>query len=161
MKSSQELQETLESHIKNTLSARFGFQIPSFTAGPVELHSALVEVQEVLTTVEQFLSDAIRAKAALDRREAHGRMVWQEAWDRAISTTNKKPSFGDYTTGKEKAAEANLATLDEARSLRQTQETKSFADEAVEIIRLHYYGLDKVRQDIRKRLDMSQTDYYS
>lgn len=161
MQLNQELQDKLESYIEKTIDTRFSFEYPDFTAGPVELHSAVVAVQTALTTIELYLSHSVRAKAALDRKEAHGKMVWQEAFDRSLSASNKKPSFGDYTTGKEKAAEANLATLNEARSLRQIQETKSFADEAVEIIRLHYYGLDKVRQDIRKRLDMSQTDYYS
>jgi hypothetical protein len=161
MKSSQELQTSLESFIEQTLHTRFEFAVPDFGAGPVELHRALVEIQTALSTVERFLSDSVRAKASVDRREAHVRMVWQEAWDRAISATNKKPSFGDYTTGKEKAAEANLATLNEARTLRSLQELQSFATEAVDVIRLHYYGLDKIRQDIRKRLDMSQTDYYS
>ena len=161
LSSENKLQESLESFIENTLTVRFDFITPEFTDGPVELHSALVKVQESLSTIEGYLSKAIRAKSSVDRREAHVRMVWQEAWDRAISSTNKKASFGDYATGKEKAADANLATLNEARTLRSLQEVQSFANEAVDVIRLHYYGLDKVRQDIRKRLDMSQTDYYS
>lgn len=159
--SNQELQDKLESYIEQTLETRFEFEYPDFSAGPVELHSALVSIENGLSTIEKYLSNSIRAKALLDRRETHAKMVWQEAWDRAISAVNKKPSFGDYATGKEKVAEANLATLEEARVLRQVQEVHSFANEAVEVIRLHYYGLDKVRQDIRKRLDMSQTDYYS
>lgn len=161
MTSNQELQTNLEQYIEDTIEARFDFAVPGFDAGPVELHRALVEVQEVLTVIERFLSNSVRAKAALDRKQASVKMVWQEAWDRALSNSNKKLSFGDYTTGKEKASEANLSTLNEARSLRQIEEVQSFAHEAVEVIRLHYYGLDKVRQDIRKRLDMSQTDYYS
>lgn len=161
MQLSQELQKSLEEYIEKSLKLRFEFQIPEFASEGVELHRALVDVQSSLTSIEHFLSLATRAKATLDRKEAHSRMVWQEAWDRAISATNKKPSFGDYTTGKEKAAEANLATLEEARSLRHVQEMQSFANEAVDVIRLNYYGLDKVRQDIRKRLDMSQADYYS
>jgi hypothetical protein len=161
MTSSQELQKKLESYLEKSIETRFEFSIPEFGTGPVELHRSLVEVQESLNILERYLSNSVRAKAKLDRDEARVKMVWQEAWDRAISATNKKPSFGDYTTGKEKAAEANLATLTEARSLRQLQDMQSFANEAVEVIRLHYYGLDKIRQDIRKRLDMSQTDYYS
>lgn len=157
----EELQAKLEQYIEKAIEARFEFITPEFTAGPVELHRALVESQDVLTQLEDYLSKSMRAKSLLERRVVKFRMVWQEAWDRAIAKVNKRPSLGEYATGKEKASEANLATLDEARQLRLQEEFLTFAVEAVDVIRLHYYGLDKVRQDIRKRLDMSQTDYYS
>lgn len=155
------LQGELEKYMEAAIDLRFQFQVPNFSSGPVELNSSLVQVQEVLTSLERILSDSVRAKAALDRKTSHAKMVWQEAWDTAMSAEGKKPKFGDFTTGKEKSAEANLAAFNEARILRRLEETQSFANEAVDIARLHYYGLDKVRQDIRKRLDMSQTDYYS
>jgi hypothetical protein len=158
---SEELRSKLETLVEQAIETRFEFGSVEFGAGPVELHSALVNVQDLLTQVEQYLSKAIRAKAGLDRKVAHVRMVWQEAYDKAL-TAPKKVSFGDsFVSGKEKSAEANLATFNEARTLRNLEEDASFANEAVEVIRLHYYGLDKARQDIRKRLDMSQTDYYS
>jgi len=157
----EELQAKLEQYIEKAIEVRFEFTTPEFTAGPVELHRALVESQEVLTELEGYLSKSMRAKALLERRVVKFKMVWQEAWDRAIAKVNKRPSLGEYATGKEKASEANLATLEEARQLRVQEEFLTFAVEAVDVIRLHYYGLDKVRQDIRKRLDMSQTDYYS
>jgi hypothetical protein len=150
----------LELLIENSVETRLKFQTPEFGAGPVELHSASVNVQMILTELETALSTAIRAKAKIDRQEVRVRLVWQEKFDRAL--TKKNVSFGsEFTSGKEKAAEANLASFEEARVLRKIQEDQSLANEAVEIIRLHYYGLDKARQDIRKRLDMSQTDYYS
>lgn len=155
------LQSELEKLIECAIDLRFEFQYPDFTAGPTELNSSLIAVQQTLTELEKNLSSAVRSKATLDRKTSHARMVWQEVWDKAMSATNSKPKFGEYTTGKEKSAEANLAAFEEARILHRLEETQSFANEAVEIIRLHYYGLDKVRQDIRKRLDMSQTDYYS
>jgi hypothetical protein len=156
-----ELQSKLVEYTEKAIEARFEFKDVEFGAGPVELHAALVSIQSTLTELEGYLSKAMRAKSLLDRRVAKDRMVWQEVWDKALVATNKKPSLGDYATGKEKAAEANLAAFNEARVLRVAEELHSFATEAVEVIRLHYYGLDKIRQDIRKRLDMSQTDYYS
>lgn len=158
---SAELQIELEEYIEKAIAARFEFAVPDFTAGPVELHRALVDIQNTLTELEDYLSNSIRAKATLDRRVVKFKMVWQEAWDKAINKVNKRPTLSEYATGKEKASEANLATLNEARRLKQEEEFLSFANEAVDIVRLHYYGLDKIRQDIRKRLDMSQTDYYS
>lgn len=152
--------QDLESYIVDSYDSRFSFHSPEFGAGPVELHSGLVEVQEILSKLESNLSKALRVKAELDRAQAERRMVWQEVFDRAL--LKKKPGFGgDFITGKEKAAEANLAAFNEARALREVEQDASFANEAVDIIRLHYYGLDKVRQDIRKRIDLSQSDYYS
>jgi hypothetical protein len=156
--SSEEIRAKLEDYIEKTIEKRFSFELPDLTASPVELNHSLIEVQQILTEVEKYLSRAMRAKAGLDRREAHLKMVWQEAFDRALIKPAK--SFGsEFASGKEKAAEANLAAFDEARLLRKLQEDASFGNEAVDVIRLHYYGLDKVRQDIRKRLDMRQSEY--
>lgn len=155
-----ELRVNLEFLTEEAIKLRFNVTIPVYGAGPVELHQSLADVQQTLSTMEDYLSKVIRGKAALDRKENHLRMVWQEAFDKAL--TKKKNSLsGDFVSGKEKIADANLSAFEEARSLRLIQEDLSFANEAVDIVRLHYYGLDKIRQDIRKRLDMSQTDYYS
>ncbi len=157
---SEETRQRLQDCTEKAINVRFKFQAPDFGEGPVELHSALVAVQESLTQLEEYLSQAIRAKADLDRKEFKLKMIWQEAFDRAL--VKKSSGFGsDFVTGKEKSAEANLAAFNEARALRLVQEELSFANEAVDVIRLHYYGLDKVRQDIRKRLDESRTDFYS
>lgn len=157
----EKLKETLAELIEKTISARFDFNVAQFGAEAVELHRNLVEIQEKLSEIENNLSKAMRAKASLDREVALVKMEFQEAWDKAISKPNKRLSLSEYATGKEKSAEANLATLDQARALHRIEDVQSFAVEAVDIIRLHYYGLDKMRQDIRKRLDMSQTDYYT
>lgn len=157
----EQLQQSLTEYIEKSIELRFEFNVPVFGAEATELHRSLVEVQDILSQLEQYLSQSMRAKAVADRRVASARMVWQEVWDKAISKPSKRMTLTEYATGKEKAAEANLAALNEARTLRQEEELQTFANEAVDVIRLHYYGLDKVRQDIRKRLDMSQTDYYS
>lgn len=157
----EQLQASLVEATENSIALRFEFSIPGFGAEATELNRSLVEVQDFLSQLERYLSQSMRAKAVVDRRAASARMVWQEAWDRAISKPSKRMTLTEYATGKEKAAEANLAAFNEAHRLRQEEELQSFANEAVDVIRLHYYGLDKIRQDIRKRLDMSQTDYYS
>jgi hypothetical protein len=154
------LRVSLEEFMEKAIAARFEFNTVEFGAGPVELHRALVESEVILTELENYLSRSMRAKSLLERKAATAKMEWQEAWDKAIAKVNRRPTLGEYATGKEKASEANLETFDETRKMRQAEEFLSFATEAVDVIRLHYYGLDKIRQNIRKRLDMSQTDYY-
>lgn len=153
------MQDQLTTVIEQAIETRFEFGFVDINADPNELHNALVNMQTLLDSLERYLSQVIRAKSSADRRTAKARMVWQEKWDTAITKVNNRPSLSEYATGKEKAAEANLATFNEARELRQEEELHSFASEAVDIVRLHYYGLDKVRQDLRKRLDFSQTEY--
>jgi hypothetical protein len=153
------LQKELTDYIEAAIKLRFEFKVIDATAGPVELHHDLVASQMVLTDLEELLSKSIRAKAKMDRRVADVKMVYQEKFDRAISNAGKRPTLGEYATGKEKVSEANLAAFNELRDLAAVETTQAFAQEAVDIIRLHYYGLDKVRQDIRKRLDLASADF--
>jgi hypothetical protein len=157
----QQLQTQLTEHIEEVIKLRFNFTIPTYDTDVVEVHTAVINVGIVLSQIESFLSKAIRAKAASDRKVTVFKMQYQEKWDRAIVKVNSRPTLSEYATGKEKAAEANLATLNEARQLRVEEELQAFAAEAVDVIRLHYYGLDKVRQDLRKRLDFESNVAYS
>jgi hypothetical protein len=149
-----QLQDNLVQYIEDTIAFRFEAVIPNFQADAVEIHSALIDTQDRLSRIERLLSNAVRVKAAADRKVAMFKMNYQEQWDRAIVKVNSRPTLNEYATGKEKAAEANLATLEVQRQLRREEELQSFANEAVDVIKLHYYGLDKVRQDLRKRLDL-------
>jgi hypothetical protein len=156
-----QLHTDLTTFIEEAIVIRFETEVPSHDAVLPEIHSVMIQAQINLSKLEALLSKAIRAKSVLDRKIAHLKMVYQEAWDKAIVKVNRRPTLGDFATGKEKAAEANLATLDTARVLRAAEESQSFANEAVDIIRLHYYGLDKLRQDLRKRLDSGQVEYFT
>jgi hypothetical protein len=152
------LQKQLTEYIEEAIDLRFEFEVANEDTGPVELHRDLVQAQIILSKLEKLLSKAMRAKSKMDRRVASVKMVYQEKFDRAISNTNKRPTLGEYATGKEKVSEANLAAFTELRELSAEETTQSFAGEAVDIIRLHYYGLDKVRQDLRRRLDLQSAD---
>lgn len=161
MSAYEKIQNELIQFIEDTLELRYSIQVPGFDADFVEVHTRYVDAQNKLSQIERYLSKAIRAKAASDRKIFVAKMTFQEAWDKAISKVNSRPTLNEYATGKEKAAEANLATLEHARVLRKEEELQSFANEAVDVIRLHYYGLDKIRQDLRKRLDLESNATYS
>ncbi len=161
MSTHQQIKDKLTKLIEETLELRFSIQLPSYDADFNKVHRILISSQDLLSKIELKLSSAIRAKAASDRKIFIAKMSFQDAWDRAIVKVNSRPTLNEYATGKEKAAEANLATLEHARVLRKEEELQSFAAEAVDVIRLHYYGLDKVRQDLRKRLDLEGNAAYS
>lgn len=161
MNAQEKLQAQLTEYIEKTLELRYSIQIPSYDADVTTIHTQLINSQIKLSEIERYLSSAIRAKAASDRKIFVVKMEFQEAWDKAIVKVNSRPTLNEYATGKEKAAEANLATLELSRKLRKEEELQSFAVETVDVIRLHYYGLDKVRQDLRKRLDLESNSAYS
>jgi hypothetical protein len=158
---SEALQKQLTDYIAQTLELRYTVEIPNYQADIDEVHSALIKAQMTLSKIEKFLSNATRAKAATDRKVFALRMTFQEKWDTAILKVAQRPTLGEFATGKERAAEANLATMGIARELRREEETQSYATEAVDVIKLHYYGLDKVRQDLRKRLDLEANTMYT
>lgn len=156
-----ELQNRMTQTINEVIATRFEFIIPTFDASVARIYGATLDLTDRLTKLESLLSQAIRAKAALDRKVILARLEYQSKWDEAISGKNKRPTFNDFSSGKEKAAEANLATFDLQKGLNAVEQDLSFANEAVEIARLHYYGLDKVRQDIQKRLASLQNEHFS
>jgi hypothetical protein len=157
----QKLYQQLTEQIEKVIQLRFSVYVPNFDAPITDVHSAFVNLSPTLSEIEKQLALAMRIKALADRKVAAFKMQYQEEWDKVIVKPVKKFAVNEYSTGKERAAEANLATLETARQLRREEELQAFADEAVNVIRLHYYGLDKVRQDLRKRLDFSQQEYFS
>jgi len=153
-----EIEIKLSEYIEEAIALRFDFIVPDFQADFVQLHSAVVQSQDILSKIENILSKVIREKSAAERKVYLDKMRFQEKFDRAISNAGKRPTLGEYATGKEKVSEANLAAFTELRILNASEYLLLFATEAVDIIRLHYYGLDKVRQDLRKRLDLQSAD---
>jgi hypothetical protein len=150
------LHEDITKLITEAVAVRFSVQLLDVDAEFVDIHKAFISIQQDLTCLESLLSQALRAKSKLDRQVSVFKLAHQEKWDRAISAPPKKVTFAEYATGKEKAAGANLATLDSAREVRKLEDSQAYANEAVDVIRLHYYGLDKIRQDLRKRVDLLQ-----
>lgn len=79
----------------------------------------------------------------------------EDAWDRASQLVREQARnipvtrrSDEFLTGKERAADTNLAVLDQRIAARQAADLAHTCDEAVDVLRLSHRGLDGVRQDL-------------
>jgi hypothetical protein len=150
--------ELLTKMVEEALELRHGsagdsagaISMPPPEAGVRDVLAVLLRVRSRLDRLEGVLQRAVRLRALVHRMSATTRMVADEAWDRA-SVNSRAPSVrrGEEFTGpRERYADNNLATLQEARAAKAGERMAAQADAAVEVIRLAHRGLDGVRQDL-------------
>lgn len=140
----------LKNYLTEALDLRFGHELPGPQATPQDIFTALLDVRQRLDRIEHFLAAATRARhrtrAAVDLATA----VAEDAWDEQIHQQRQAPvSTGpDYTSAKERHAEANLATMDQRRAVRAAAATHHAVDEVFEVLKLTHRGLDGTRHDL-------------
>jgi hypothetical protein len=124
-------------------------EMPDTHASPHEVHDYLLDVRRRLDRVEHLFAVCIRVHARTKRSAAQITAELDDAWDEAILKVRTAPvRRGDeYSSAKERAAEANLVTLAARRAARTAAENVLRADEALAVLRLLHRGLDGVRQD--------------
>lgn len=143
-----EMENRLLTSVSEALNLR-QVEPPPVLAGPAELSAYLVDARGRLDRVEEHLSLALRIRATVQRSLANATATADDAWDVAITTRRSAPLVrGDeYSSARERYAEANLATLDARKAVRRLTDLASRCDEAVDVLRLCHRGLDGVRHD--------------
>lgn len=131
-----------------TLRASLG-PMPGSQAAPHEVHEYLLDVRRRLDRTEQHLVQALRVRNATRRLGTAAGHVAEDDWDAAILRIRKAPvRRGDeYSSARERTAEANLATVDVRRQARDRAGDLDLAEGTVEVLRLIHRGLDGVRHD--------------
>jgi hypothetical protein len=125
-------------------------ELPGPHASVADLQAALVEVRGRLDRIEALLARTIRRRlASLLRRNAL-RDTYDDAFDRSLAAKSRQPvRVGDeYTSAKERHAEAKLTAIDDLRSLRGAEGEFSVMESSLEEMRLIYRGLDGARLDL-------------
>lgn len=132
--------------------------MPDTQAPPHEVHAYLLDVRRRLDRVEQILAVTTRARAAVKRVAVDTAAAAEDAWDTAILKVRNNPvRRGDeYSSARERAAEANLECLSARRAARRATESLSHAEELLDVVRLLHKGLDGVRQDTLTTLRLVQ-----
>lgn len=128
---------------------------------PFQIVEQLTYVRRTLDRLEELLVKAIRAKAQLARGHRIKKDQLQQAWDTHVSDqspTRRRVLTQEYVTGKEKFAEANLATLELQRTERKSLELLSFAEETLEVIKVIHRGLNDIRQDLLAQVRAIQVE---
>ncbi len=124
--------------------------MPDTHASPADLHDYLLDVRRRMDRVEHIVGLVARIRAALKRRATAAHEEAEDAWDAAITLQRNQPvrrAAEEYSSARERAAEANLAILPIRRAARDAATDLAYADEAHDLVRLVHRGLDGVRHD--------------
>ena len=149
----------LDGFIREALELRFGGDALRRGAAPAEIVESLRQTRQRLDRVEQLLSKAIRIKANGRQHCAAVTATAELAWDRAAMARRNAPvtrGGEEFSSARERHAEANLATLTEQAAVRVAEERVRQCEEAESMIRLAHRGLEGVRQDHLAMLRMVQ-----
>ncbi len=149
--STPEVVTALDGYVGTALELRMTSALPIHDATPGELTDSLAEIRCRLDRVEELLSRVIRIRARLQRCLHAAQATLDDAWDEAVTVQRSAPvrrGGDEYTTARERHAEANLATLDLRTATRHAAELAHHADEAVEVIRLAHRGLGDLRHEV-------------
>ncbi len=140
---------TLGGYVREALALRLAPDLPGVAATSVEVLAGLQHVRRCLDRVEELLGMTLRVRARAQRAAVVAQATADDAWDNAIGRVRSAPvkAGGEFTSARERHAEANLVILDLRHAARHAVELAHHCDEAVEIIRLAHRGLDGVRQD--------------
>jgi hypothetical protein len=144
-----DIRALLDGHVVEAVELRFSGDIPGPQSAPKQILDALYEVRRRLDRVEFLLSQAIRVRGKLRESNDAATAEVDDAWDSSIHTTRSAAVVrDDYTSAKERYAEANLATLDLRRTQRAAAAVLAHADTSVDLLRLSLRGLGDLRQEL-------------
>lgn len=147
---SDDVQAALNGYLQQALALRFDGEPPSLHATPKELLDALLDTRHRLDRAEAILGRAIRLRARAHRASAAATAVADDAWDWAVQRARSAPVTrgGEYSSARERHADANLAVLDVRRAARAATDLVSSCDEATDVIRLAHRGLADLRYEL-------------
>lgn len=146
-----QLEDQILSWVKEALDLRFAQRggeslVPDQGSSPVL--NGLLSVRARLDRLEELLASATRARGRAARATAIAKAVSDDAWDSQSQVELQRTQrHGEFVAPRERYANSNLETLNQKRDFRAAERLQHCADEAYEVIRLVYRGLDGVRQD--------------
>jgi len=145
-----DLPQVLDLYIAQVRALRDLPVLPGPGHAPADVLEHLHEIRSRLDRVEELLSNTLRLRAAAQRNAVIASGEVDDAWDLAIRRLRAAPvqSGGEFTSARERHAEANLAVLDARHAARRAVQTAHRCEEAAEVIRLAHRGLDGARADI-------------
>lgn len=145
----------LDQAVEEALKLRFGAAVPAFDADPAVVLAALQDARRRLDRVEELLAASLRIKAAAERDRSLAQARLDDEWDtkineardgrRGVAVIRERDEF---SSAKERVAEANLATLELRRTAREATDIHTQCAAQVDVLRLVHRGLDGIRHDL-------------
>lgn len=155
--------DTLRAWLEEALELRGSLGLAPYDdlVAPFQITEQLTNVRARLDRVEELRIKAVRAKASVKKAHQKVKDELQDAWDSHVTNTSavRRPVLTqEYVTGKEKFAEANLATFEQRKAERKSGELLSFAEETLEVIHIIHRGLNDIRQDLLSQVRSIQIE---
>lgn len=120
-----------------------------------DLSLLLLRVRARSDRVDELLAKSTRAKARAKRAQDQAQYVADTAYDRATQE-NQASRRAEFTTSRERHADAAIATLEERRHAHFAARLVSITTEAHEVIRQVHWQLDAIRKDLRASIHSIQ-----
>lgn len=146
---SGEIQELGSAWLAETEKLR-KVKVPGVSAQPPEVHQALVEARGSLDRLEEILSMAMVLRSGAEARAKELAEKADDAMDKA--TVDRSARARDFEGARERLAAASLDTLAERRAARSAARLAALAADIEKRVRLRYYGLAKLRDELADRL---------
>ncbi len=143
--------------LKEASDLRYGIEIPKITADLPELLQALQDYRTRLDRLEYLLTSAVLEKGKAYRANKDAQDAASDKWDESISRMNDKKAASlvaanNFEAPREKYASANLASFEQRRAARLTENDFSWTETSVDALNKMYRGLDSARQDLLTRI---------
>ena len=119
-----------------------------------EVQNLLLRVRARSDRVDELLAKSTQAKARAKRAQDEAAF----AADRALmqATTQRSARRAEFSSGREREAEAKLDAFEERRLAHQASRLVSVTAEAYEVINQVHWQLDAIRKDLRAILHALQ-----
>jgi hypothetical protein len=149
-----EVRVALDGMVAEALALRYAAEPVKPGSTPALFVDALIDLRQRLDRVEELYGKALRVRGQARRGAEQTEAVAQDAFDTAMLAG--QDTREEFSSARERNAEANLAALSERRAARSGALLAGYCDEAVELLRLTYRGLEGARQDILAAMRLFQ-----
>lgn len=145
---SEKIKAACKEAIEEAISLRKAVEV-DFSSSEEVLAESRQDIRRKIDRLEELLNICVRIRYSYKRVVEREQAELDEAWDRAVRESKPKVAFGsDMIAPRERYADANLKTLEQHRKLNESKEVLSHVQEAEEVVRNCYKGLDGLRLEL-------------
>jgi hypothetical protein len=158
-----ELTSGIADLLDEVLQLRLEVSLPSSQAIPQIVLDSLLDARAKSDRVEEISIKILRRRSKVLRYVAVLKASVDDKWSTAIVDMKKSSARNrdQYEGPRERYAEADLAVLDSRRKLRQAEEVLALLDEASDVIKVAFRGINDILQDHRTWLRTFQIQPYN
>jgi hypothetical protein len=150
-----DLEQTVLNWVEEAIELRFGdagdpegkLVLPDYTSTVADFSAVLLRVVTRADRVDELLAKVRQVKGRAARIQTEARFEAERALDQARSQEAGRRV--EFSTGREREANASLASFTEKRKAHQAQRLVDLSNEAYDVINQAHWGLDAIRKDIR------------